>query len=132
MHDPARQALEQVMSEYGVSILDTPRILATLLRQHARLVPHDVDALLAAVDNGVTAQIRDNPQHDPESLARVLMQCAKLGPVKAECSVRTWTTVLASAAKPREPEPKSATTRVVAVLFGAAAVGTLAYFVYAR
>ena len=49
MHDPARQALAHVMSEYGVSILDTPRILATLLRQHAKLVPHDVDALAQIV-----------------------------------------------------------------------------------
>ena len=61
MHDPARDALNQIILEYGASIIDTPRSLATLLRKQAKLVPHDVDALLTAAQNGIPTAIRCNP-----------------------------------------------------------------------
>ena len=131
MNDPARDALEYVLADYGVSILDTPRSLATILHKHARLFPQDVDALLAAVNNGVTTQIRTNPQYDPASLARVLVQCAKLSPGKAIWAVNTWCHVLSQPKKPRqEVEEKSGMMGTLIVVVGAAAIGMFAFLYF--
>jgi hypothetical protein len=133
MNDPARDALIDVLHEYGVSILDTPKSLATILRQHAKLVPHDVDALLAAAQNGVPTTIRNNPQFDPESLVRVLVLHAHMTSRRADWAVRTWIAALAQSQRPVESSPRGTTTAgAIFVVVGALAVGALVFLIFGR
>jgi hypothetical protein len=133
MHDPARDALIQIISEYGASIINTPKSLATLLRQQAKVVPRDVDTLLTAAQNTIPTTIQSNPHYDPESLARVLIQQAHMTAARANWAVRTWIAALDQSAKPLATAPRGATTAgAIFAVVGALAVGAMAYLIFAR
>jgi hypothetical protein len=133
MNDPARDALIQIITEYGASIIDTPKSLATLLRQHAKLVPHDVDALLSAAQNAIPTTIQTNLHYDPESLARVLVLHAHMTMARANWAVRTWIAALERSAKPPVAAPRGTTTvGAIFVVVGALAVGAMGFLIFGR
>lgn len=133
MNDPARDALIQIINEYGASIIDTPKSLATLLRQQAKAVPRDVDTLLVASQNAIPTTIQSNPHYDPESLARVLVLHAHMSTARANWAVRTWIAALDGSAKPLATTPRSTSTAgAIFVVAGALAVGAMAYLIFAR
>jgi len=133
MNDPARDALIQIITEYGASIIDTPKSLATLLRKRAKLVPQDVDALLAAAQNAIPTTIQTNPHYDPDSLARVLVLHAHTTAARANWAVRTWIAALEQSTQPLAMAPRGTTTvGTIFVVVGALAVGAMAFLIFGR
>jgi hypothetical protein len=133
MNDPARDALIQIINEFGASIIDTPKSLATLLRQQAKAVPRDVDTLVAAAQNAIPTTIKTNPHYDPDSLARVLVQQARMPAARANWAVRTWIAALDQSAKPVATAARGITTAgAIFVVVGALAVGAMAFLIFGR
>jgi hypothetical protein len=126
MNDPARDALIQIINEFGASIIDTPKSLATLLRQQAKAVPRDVDTLVAAAQNAIPTTIKTNPHYDPDSLAR-------MPAARANWAVRTWIAALDQSAKPVATAARGITTAgAIFVVVGALAVGAMAFLIFGR
>ena len=130
MANPAADALQSILRSHGAGVCDTPKVLLTLLRKHGRAHPEDVDALLSAIPHGVVQHLCLNPHHDPNSLARVLEQCARLAPAKAEWVVQTWVAALAGALPP--PEPRRVDAKTAAAVAFAAVAAAAAYFMFGR
>jgi hypothetical protein len=85
------------------------------------------------VTHGVVQLIRDDPQHDPASLARVLTSHGAASAAKAEWAVAAWTEALFQVDAPKEPKvPASTKMRIAVVLVAAAATGAIAFLVWGR
>jgi hypothetical protein len=115
MNDAVRERLRELVHQHGPAIIDQPyrlrSLLADALPDHLR----EQKVLAAALDEGVVAELRDQPEGTPLSAARVAQLAGRLERERglsmdaSRWAVETWSFALGHSSAVPAPPPVDAT-----------------------